>query len=104
MPERYRVRITPRAADALAEICAFIERSSPQNAAEVAQRLIDAIDSLALFPQRYRVHEHRKEPTKTVHAMPVPPFIVYYRTVAGDDLVEVVAVLHGHRRQPSRFR
>lgn len=102
--ERYRIRITPRAAEGLVEICAFIERDSPQNAAKVAQELLDAIDSLALFPRRYKVHEHRKDPSKTVHAMPVPPFIVYYRIAARDELVEVIRVLRGHRRQPRRFR
>ncbi len=104
MPDRYRVRITRRASDDLIGICTYIERDSPQNAASVAQELLDAIDSLSLFPYRYRVHENRKDPAKTVHAMPVPPFMVYYRVVVPHDLVEVIAVRHGRRRQPRRFR
>jgi plasmid stabilization system protein ParE len=70
----------------------------------VAQAILDAIDSLSLFPYRYKVHEHRKDPAKTVHSMPVPPFIVYYRVVARHDLVEVITVRHGHQRQPRRLR
>jgi plasmid stabilization system protein ParE len=101
--ERYRIRITRRAAEGLVKICAFIERDSPENAAKVAQELLDAIDALTLFPHRYRVHEHCKDPSKTVHAMPVPPLMVYYRIV-GEEFVEVIRVLHGRRRQPRRFR
>src|SRR5436305_5398970 len=104
MPDRYRVRIMPRAANEIASICAYIEKSSPQNAAGVAQELLDAIDSLDILPARHRIHEHRKDPSKTVHAMPVPPFIIYYRVVERHEVVEVVAVLHGSRRQPRRFR
>lgn len=103
MPERYRVRITPRAANDLIGICTYIERDSPQNAASVAQELLDAIDSLSLFPYRYKVHESRKDPAKTVHSMPVPPFIAYYRVVARHDVVEVIAVRHGSQRQPRRI-
>jgi plasmid stabilization system protein ParE len=66
--------------------------------------LLDGIDSLEILPSRYRIHEHRKEQAKTVHAMPVPPFIVYYRVVEARHMVEVVAVLHGSRRQPRRIR
>src|SRR5690348_11782837 len=100
MPERYRVRITPRSSKDIVGICEYIERNSPQNAAAVARQLIDAIDSLELLPGRFRVHEHRRDPSKAVHAMPVPPFIVYYRVVDRHRLVEVVAVLHGSRKQP----
>lgn len=104
MTERYRVRITRRASDDLVGICSYIEQDSPQAATAVAQELLEAVDSLSLFPYRYRVHEHRKDPAKTVHAMPVPPFIVYYRVIGGQDLVEVIAVRHGRQRQPRRIR
>lgn len=106
MPDRFLVRISPRAADDLVWICTAIESQSPQNAAIVAVRLIDAIDSLAIFPHRYRVHAYRSDRTRTVHAMPVPPFIVYYRIRQADSTggqVEILTVLHGHRRQPRRF-
>lgn len=103
MAERYRVRITPRAADDITEICAYIEQDSPKNAALLARELVDAIGSIDLLPHRYRIHEHRREPAKTVHAMPVPPFIVYYRVTDRDRVVDVLTVLHGKRRQPERF-
>jgi plasmid stabilization system protein ParE len=104
MPDRYRIRIMPRASNAIVAICTRIERDSPQNAAAVAQKLLDAIDSLDILPRRFKVHEHRKDPAKTVHSMPVPPFIIYYRVVDRHHVVEIVALLDGRRRQPRRFR
>jgi plasmid stabilization system protein ParE len=56
------------------------------------------------LPHRYKVHEHRKDPSLAVRSMPVPPFIVYYRV---DDVrlsVRVLSVRHGARRQPRRFK
>lgn len=104
MPDHYRVRIVPRASDDIVGICTYIEQQSPQNAASVARELLAAIDSLEIFPHRFKVHENRKDPTKTVHSMPVPPFIVYYRVVDRLRIVQVVTVRHGSQRQPKRFR
>lgn len=103
MPDRYHVIISPKATQALIEICSDIERESPANAARVATRLIAAIDSLEQLPHRYEVHEHRQDARKTVRSMAVPPFIIYYRI---DDLVRSVRILtiwHGARRDPDRF-
>lgn len=104
MADQYTVRIMPRASNDLAAICTYIEKDSPQNAASVAQELLNAIDSLDILPHHYKVHEHRKDPSKTVRSMPVPPFIVYYRVVDRLRVIEVVAIVHGSRRQPHRFR
>lgn len=104
MPDRHRVRITPRAADDMAGICSYIQQKSPQNAVRVAQTLVDAVDSLAVFPGRYKVHEYRRDPAKTVRSMPVPPFIIYYRVIARIRAVEILTIRHGSRRQPRRFR
>lgn len=104
MPDRFRVTITPRAADDLSAICAFIERDSPQNASAVAEKLLSAIDSLDLLPNRYKVHGSRHDPARAVHAMPVPPFIIYYRVVESRRSVQILTILHGHRRQPRHFQ
>src|SRR5579863_8462370 len=104
MPERFHVIISMRTAREMTEICSWIERTSPQNASLVAQRLLAVIDSLDLFPHRYKGHEHRQDPAKTVRSMPVPPFIVYYRVDDVRRTVRVLSVRHGARRQPKRFR
>jgi plasmid stabilization system protein ParE len=104
MPKSYRVVIEPRASNDLMDICAYIEQDSPQNAVGVARRLFDEIDSLEFMPNRYKVHSSSRDPSRVVHAMSVPPFIVYHRVVERKDAVEVIAVLHGARRQPKRFK
>jgi plasmid stabilization system protein ParE len=103
LPDRYSVIILPRATDDLASICTYIAQRSPQNAALVMQRLISAVDSLDVLPRRYKVHEHRKNPTKTVHSMPVPPFLVYYRVDIRLKTVRILTIRHGSRRQPRRL-
>ena len=50
----------PRASNDIVGICSYIEKDSPQNAGKMAQVLLNAIDSLEIFPHRYTVHEHRK--------------------------------------------
>lgn len=104
MPTQYRVILTPRASESIVAICTRIELDSPQNAARVAEVLVGSIDSLEQLPHRYKVHEHRRDPRMTVRSMPVPPFIVYDRVVEGRQAVEVIAVRHGSRRQPKRFK
>jgi plasmid stabilization system protein ParE len=103
MPDRYHVIISPKATQALSEICSYIEHESPANAALVATRLIAAIDSLEQLPHRYEVHEHRQDARKTVRSMAVPPFIIYYRIDDHVQSVRILSVRHGARRQPERF-
>jgi len=103
MPEHYRIRIMPRAASDLVTICSFIELHSPQNAASIARELVTAIDSLEILPHRYKIHQHRKESSKSVRSMPVSPFIVYYRVVHHLHVVEVLTVRHGSRQPPKGF-
>ena len=72
MTERYRIIIVPSASQDLISICMHIESQSPQNAAAVAQRILSAIDGLAILPYRFRVHESRSDRAKTVRSMPSP--------------------------------
>jgi plasmid stabilization system protein ParE len=104
MPLAYHILIPPKALRDLVDICSYVERQSPQNAASVARQLLDSIDSLAFLPRRYEVHENRRDPALTVHSMSVPPFIVYYRVDDDQQAVRVLAIRHGARRQPRRFR
>jgi plasmid stabilization system protein ParE len=54
MADTHRVLITADALADLQAIAAHIRRDSPQNAAAVAERIIDAIDSLESMPTRFR--------------------------------------------------
>jgi toxin ParE1/3/4 len=104
MAHRYRVIILPRASADLQELFEYIERQSPQNASGVARQIIDAIDSLEELPHRYEVHASSRDPSRVVRSMPVPPFIVYYRTDEKRLSVHILTIRHGARRQPKRFK
>jgi plasmid stabilization system protein ParE len=104
MADTHRVLLTAGALADLQAIAGHIRRDSPQNAAAVAERIIDAIDSLASMPTRFRrVGTSRKRGTP-VHSVVVRPFIVYYRVEQRTASVHVLHVIHGKRRQPKRFK
>ena len=98
MPASYRIRFTVNAAGQLEEIFDYIRRDSPQNAARMIQRLLDAIDSLDLFPHRYKVLEDIETFGEEVRSMPVPPYLVRYHIDDARLAVTVVSVRHGARR------
>ena len=104
MPETYRVIVLPTALDDLDHITEHIKRDSPQNALGVFNRIWPACQSLSAFPNRYAVHQHRRDPAKKVRSMPVPPFIVYYRVDESQKTVRLLTIRDGRRRQPQRFR
>ena len=103
MPDRYRIRLTKRALSGIEEIHHYIAANSPQNAALVVTELLEAIDRLELFPNRYPVYQGRRQPSQSVRRMPVPPFLVYYRVNDSIKAVDIISVRHGARRQPRRF-
>lgn len=103
MPDSYRVKILPEAYTDFEGIVAYIDQDSPQNAVTVAQKLMAGIDSLTESPHRCKVHRASRDPAHVVHAMSIPPFIVYYRVDERRTLVEILAIRHGARRQPTRF-
>jgi len=104
MPETYRVIIVAEAIDNLNGILEYIKQDSPQNAAKTFNRLWSHCQSLAILPRRHEVHQHRKASALTVHSMPVPPFIVYYRVDDHARTVRVISVRHGAQKQPRRFK
>ena len=104
MPTTYRVIVTPEALDDLDRLTDWIKQSSPQNALIVFNRLWQATQSLDTFPYRFAVRQHRRDPAKTVRAMPVSPHIVHYRIDEIIHTVRVLTIRHGHQRQPRRFK
>jgi plasmid stabilization system protein ParE len=100
----YRVLIGPGPTSEVLAICNHIAKSSPQGAAAILGRLMDAAASLGELPSRYKIHESRKDPALVVRSMPVPPYIVYYRVDHANLVVTVMSVRHGARRQPKRLR
>jgi addiction module RelE/StbE family toxin len=76
----------------------YIEQSSEQNAAGIARRILQAVDLLQNHPAIGR--PGRVMGTREL-VIPNTPYIVAYRIKR--ERLELVAVLHGHERWPSRF-
>src|SRR5688572_32232012 len=104
MPATHRVFLTAGALADLKAIANHIRNDSPQNAASVAARTLEAIDSLATMPMRFRRAGTSRKRGTPVHSMVVRPFIVYYRVEASPVSVYVLLVRHARRRQPKRFQ
>ena len=100
MPDTYHIRITPRALADLEGIFTYIRTHSPDNAAKVIEGLITAIDSLDIFPHRYRVPRVGFVRGELIRSMPVPPFLVRYRIDERRKAVHILRVRHGARRRP----
>jgi plasmid stabilization system protein ParE len=103
MGDSYRVVISGRAAADIVAVHDYIAADSPQNAAAVARRILQAIDQLGVFPHRYPIYQGRRRPSTAVRRMPEPPVLVYYKINEPDRVVEVITVRHGKRRQPRKF-
>ena len=103
MADTHRVIITKEALADLEAIAAYIRQSSPQNAAAVSGRILDAIDGLGLMPRRFKQVGMSRERGSPVHSCVVRPFIIYYRVDDSPAAVYVLNVRHGARQQPRRF-
>jgi plasmid stabilization system protein ParE len=104
MNEVYRIILLPEVVSDLASIHDFIERDSPQNAVAVIRKLMESIDTLDQFPQRCKIHLSSTVADRVVRSMSEPPFIIYYRVIDLDHVVEVMTIRHGARKQPKRFK
>jgi plasmid stabilization system protein ParE len=104
MPEQYRVILVAEAFEDLNRTLDHIKEESPQNAVQTLDRLWSACQSLTIFPRRHKIHQNRKASALTVHSMPAPPFIVYYRVDDNVRTVRVISIRHGARKQPARFK
>ena len=103
MPDTHRVILTPEALLDLESIAEYIRQHSPQNAATVAETILEAIDSLGLMPARFRRVGKSRKRGSPIHAMVVRPFIVYFRVEDPPGTVPILTVRHGKRRQPRQF-
>lgn len=103
MPNSYHVNITNRAYRDIEAIFEYIQQESPQNAAKVIERILDAIDDLNFMPTRFRVAGKSRKRGNPIHARVMRPFIIYYRIDTSAQRVFIVEVRHGARRQPRRF-
>jgi plasmid stabilization system protein ParE len=101
---RYQIRITNEALADLQRLAQNVSEDSPQHAAGLAGRILNAVDSLETMPNRFRRVGVTRKRKSEVHAMVVSPFIVYYRIDESRMAVRILAVFHGAQRQPKSFR
>ena len=101
--DTFRVIITPRAADDLADIHEYISKDSEQNAAAMISRILDALELLGDMPHRTIVHPQSPKSKCPVRSIPVRPYIVYFRVIDSERVVQVIHVRHGARERPARF-
>jgi plasmid stabilization system protein ParE len=97
MPPVYRVNLTLRAAGHLQDIFEYIEKDSPQNAARMIRRLLDACDALDVLPHRYKVVKNTGVVGEEVRSMPVRPYLVRYHVDDAARVVTILSVRHGAR-------
>lgn len=98
MAPLYRVMLTRRAGGHLQDIFDYIEKDSPQNAARMIEKLLDAIDSLEVFPQRYKVVKNANEVGEEIRSMSVRPYLVRYHINESGLVVTILSVRHGARK------
>lgn len=73
------------------------ESREPEIARQLMERMLDACDSLASFPERFPIYAHAPR----WRMMPNGNYLVFYRI--GDDAVFIGHVRHG-AREPFRGR
>lgn len=86
----------PLALDDLQHLRTYIAQDDPSGAEVVAGRILDAVETLAEFPERGRIG--RVSGTREL-VVPRIPYLVAYRV--RENLIEILRVLHGARRWPS---
>ena len=93
-----KIRWTPGARRDLEEIDAYIALDSPSAATHVSTAVFDQTDALALHP--YLGRPGRVPDTREL-VITSTPCIVPYRV--RDQVVELLAVLHGAKNWPDKF-
>jgi plasmid stabilization system protein ParE len=103
MPDAYRVIISPEASTDLQTIHAFIANDSPNNAATMIERILDAIELLKEVPHRTAVERQSRKIKHPVRSLPVKPYVIFFRAIDDEKVVRILTVRHGARRRPRRF-
>ncbi len=90
-----RLYWAPGAVEDLRHLRAYIARENPLAAADIAAKLLAAVERLPEFPASGRPG---RLPNTRELVVPGTPLVIPYRVT--DRGVEIIAVLHGARRWP----
>jgi addiction module RelE/StbE family toxin len=102
-PARYRILLTQQALADIEEIHAYIAERSETAAASMIERILDAIDSLEVFPHRNVVKRRSSKMAEPVRSLPVRPYVIFFRVVDQHHVVVIRHIRHGARRRPKRL-
>ena len=89
---------SPRAIRHLIHLRAYIQKDSEQNAAVVAQRILQAVELLQTQPEMGRAG--RVLGTREL-IIPDTPYLIPYRLRR--DRLELIAVFHGRQKWPAKL-
>ena len=92
----YRLLITERALNDLAEIIGHIADDDAEAAARFGNSLLDHIELLIWFPRMGSVIRKRSRVRKLTHS----PILVYYQLREDRRLVEILHLRHASRKSP----
>jgi toxin ParE1/3/4 len=99
----YRLIISPEASEDLQALHGFIARDSPDNAARMVERILEAIEKLKLFPHRTVLERQNPKLKYPVRTLPVKPYVVYFRVIDEQGMIRVLKIHHGSRRRARKF-
>jgi plasmid stabilization system protein ParE len=92
----YRLLITQRALNDLAEIIGHIAEDDAEAASRFGNSLLDHIELLTRFPRMGSVIRKRSRVRKLSHS----PILVYYQMREDRRLLEVLHLRHASRKSP----
>jgi plasmid stabilization system protein ParE len=69
----------------------------------MVERVLDAIDSLEIFPRRTVVERQSPKLKYPVRSLPVKPYVIYFRVIEDEKTVIIRHIRHGARRKPEKF-
>jgi plasmid stabilization system protein ParE len=104
MSEEYRIVYSAQALADLVEAHAFVALDSREHAAELAGRIVGAIDALVTFPYRNALEVRHMKTGAPFHKAIIDPYIIFYRIQEKTRSVHIVAIRHGARRRPRHLR
>jgi len=91
-----KLRFTPRATQDITEIAAYLRARNPAASARVRDSILDAMQTLVLFPQTGRpqaLEGVRKFVTRQYR------YLVYYTVDAGADEIVILTIQHPARER-----
>ena len=86
-----KIRLSSRAFHHLESIHSYISKDKPDAAANVIDRILNAIGQLGIHPQLGRVGRR-----KGTRELVQPPFVIVYRVL--EETISIEAVLHGNQK------